>query len=68
MKGKQLIEAMKKLRAAALEYANAVDEEDFKSEFAPEFLQDADDFAYEINSFVDDELEGLEQSEEKVPA
>jgi hypothetical protein len=57
----QIIEALKKLQLAALELSNVIDETGYKFEGAPEYLQDTDDFAYDITSFVEDEVSELEK-------
>ncbi|HLO11531.1 MAG TPA: hypothetical protein VK190_04680 [Pseudoneobacillus sp.] len=51
-------EALALLNAAAQELSNVLDETGYQlSESAPEFLINTDDFAYEIMTFVEDELD-----------
>lgn len=56
----EIEQALANLTAAALEFANCVEKYDLEFESAPEFLQDADDFAYEIQTFTEDEIQSLE--------
>lgn len=51
--------ALKQLVEAALEYANVLDETGYEAKHAPEYMEDADDFAYDIQSFVQDEMENI---------
>lgn len=59
----QVEAALNALKIAAMELSNAIDNSDYKLEAAPSYLQDADDFAYEIQTFVEDELELLNKVE-----
>lgn len=54
----QLIEAaLKQFAAAAQELANIIEATGYQlSNSAPAYMQDIDDFTYEITSFVDDEI------------
>jgi hypothetical protein len=54
--------ALKHLAEAATEYANVLDELGYEATHAPEYMEDADDFAYEIQSFVEDEIETLNEN------
>jgi hypothetical protein len=51
--------ALIQLKVAAMELANIIDETEYDLQNAPEFLEDADDFAFDIISFVEDEIEDL---------
>lgn len=60
--------ALEKLRDAALELANIVEEEEYEFKNAPEYLEDPDDFAYDLQSFVEDEIESLTEGTEEQTA
>lgn len=52
--------ALKSLSVAAQELSNVLDETGYTlSKSAPDYMTDVDDFAYEIMSFVKDEVEEL---------
>lgn len=55
--------ALNTLKNAALAYANIIDEMEYNPQSAPTFLQDADDFAYDIQTFVEDEIENLKEKQ-----
>ena len=57
----EIEQALANLSAAAQEYANCVEKYDLNFESAPEYLQEADDYAYEIQTFVEDEIQNLEE-------
>jgi hypothetical protein len=54
----QLIEAaLKQFASAAQELSNILDETGYQlSNSAPSYMQDFDDFTYEVTSFVEDEV------------
>lgn len=58
----EIEQALAKLSAAAQEFANCVEKYDLTFTSSPEYLEDADDFAYEIQTFVEDELQELEEN------
>lgn len=55
----QVQAALNAFKIAAMELANVLENSDYKLTAAPTYLQDADDFAYEVQTFVEDELETL---------
>jgi oxalate decarboxylase/phosphoglucose isomerase-like protein (cupin superfamily) len=55
--------ALRKLAAAAQELSNVIEDHDHElSDAAPQYLQDADDFAYDITTFVEDEISSLSKN------
>jgi cytochrome c556 len=60
----QLKAALAQLNEAVQNLANFLDENDLSlSAAAPEYMADMDDFAYEVASFVEDEIIELDQEE-----
>lgn len=57
---KKIEETLSKLSEVAQELANVIEDTDYKlSGAAPTYLSDTEDFAYEIVTFVEDELTEL---------
>lgn len=56
--------ALNALKIAAMELSNVIDNSGYELKAAPKYLQDADDFAYEIQTFVEDELELINKVEQ----
>jgi hypothetical protein len=59
---KKLEAALKAFASVALELSNVLDETGYELTSCPDFLSDADDFAYEISSFVEDEIENINEN------
>jgi hypothetical protein len=53
--------ALAKFNEAAQELAAALEQSGYKLETAPEYLEDVEDFAYDILTMTEDELEALEE-------
>jgi hypothetical protein len=62
---KALSEALAKFNEATQELAAAVEQTGYELQGAPEGMQDMEDFAYDVLTFVEEELEELTDSVEE---
>lgn len=60
---KAIAKALAQFNEAAQELAAALEQSGYELETAPEYMEDIEEFAYDILTMVEDELEELDQVE-----
>lgn len=58
-KNEKLEQALIAFKVAAMELSNILDETGYELQNAPEYMEDVDDFSYDIITFVEDEISDI---------